>query len=44
LNVLPKQGSKRPWKVYQNYISDLLSLRYGRIADGVMHFSGDARA
>ena len=44
LGVLTKQGSKRPWKVYQNYISDLLSLRYGRIADGVMHFSGDARA
>jgi monooxygenase len=43
LAILPKQGSKRPWKVYQNYLRDLLNLRYGRIADGVMHFSGGAK-
>jgi monooxygenase len=40
--ILPKQGSKRPWKVYQNYLMDLVNLRYGRIADGVMHFSAGA--
>ncbi|SNC67052.1 cyclohexanone monooxygenase [Hymenobacter gelipurpurascens] len=36
--VLPKQGSRRPWQVYQNYLQDLLTIRYGRIADGVLHF------
>ena len=30
----PKQGSKRPWKLYQNYALDLLSLRFGRCATG----------
>jgi len=27
----PKQGSKRPWKLYQNYILDLLTLRWGSL-------------
>ena len=35
---LPKQGSRRPWKVYQNYLKDLLVMRYGRLHDGVMEF------
>lgn len=25
---LPKQGSKHPWKVYQNYVRDLISLEW----------------
>jgi cyclohexanone monooxygenase len=37
-DILPKQGSRRPWQVYQNYLQDLLTIRYGRLADGVMHF------
>jgi monooxygenase len=43
LAILPKQGSMRPWAVYQNYILDLFNLRYGRIADGVMQFSASAK-
>ena len=39
LHLLPKQGSKRPWKLYQNYLKDLLSLRYGSLEDGVVEFS-----
>jgi monooxygenase len=35
----PKQGSKRPWKLYQNYALDLLSLRFGSISDRAMTFS-----
>jgi len=35
---LPQQGSRRPWQVYQNYLQDMLTIRFGRIADGVMHF------
>jgi len=38
LEILPKQGSARPWKVYQNYILDALALRWGRIDDGVLDF------
>jgi len=37
--LLPKQGSRRPWQVYQNYLLDMLSIRYSRIADGVVQFS-----
>ncbi|THC45405.1 NAD(P)/FAD-dependent oxidoreductase [Massilia sp. Mn16-1_5] len=36
--LLPKQGSRRPWQVYQNYLQDMFTIRYGRIADGVMRF------
>jgi cyclohexanone monooxygenase len=39
LEILPKQGTQRPWRVHQNYLLDLLNIRYGRIADGVMRFS-----
>lgn len=35
----PKQGSKRPWKLYQNYLLDLLNLRFGRLRDAAMVFS-----
>ncbi|SKA21575.1 Predicted flavoprotein CzcO associated with the cation diffusion facilitator CzcD [Enhydrobacter aerosaccus] len=34
----PKQGSKRPWKLYQNYVLDLLSLRFGSLRDRAMTF------
>lgn len=38
-NVLPKQGSKAPWKLYQNYALDLASLRFSKLEDGAMEFS-----
>ncbi|MHB8474884.1 MAG: flavin-containing monooxygenase [Steroidobacteraceae bacterium] len=38
LSILPKQGSRRPWKVYQNYFLDTLALRCARIDDGVLDF------
>ncbi|RIV25012.1 NAD(P)/FAD-dependent oxidoreductase [Fibrisoma montanum] len=37
-SVLPQQGSRRPWQVYQNYLQDMLTIRFGRINDGVMQF------
>ncbi len=37
--MLPKQGSKKPWKLNQNYALDLIALRFGRIDDGTMAFS-----
>jgi monooxygenase len=36
---LPKQGSKEPWKLRQNYPVDLKMLRRGPIDDGAMRFS-----
>ena len=36
---LPKQGSKRPWRLYQNYALDIVSLRFGTVNDGVMRYS-----
>ena len=40
LAKLPKQGSKRPWKLYQNYALDIVSLKFGKVEDGAMEFSG----
>jgi cation diffusion facilitator CzcD-associated flavoprotein CzcO len=35
----PKQGARPPWKLYQNYALDIVSLRYGKMEDGVLEFS-----
>ena len=37
-SILPKQGKKRPWRVYQNYLVDMLATRFGRIRDSVLKF------
>jgi monooxygenase len=42
LAELPKQGSKEPWKLRQNYPIDLRMLRHGPIDDGTMRFSNPA--
>jgi cation diffusion facilitator CzcD-associated flavoprotein CzcO len=45
--ALPKQGARAPWRLYQNYLLDLLGLGYGTLEDGVLEFGsqgGDARA
>jgi cation diffusion facilitator CzcD-associated flavoprotein CzcO len=31
---MPKQGSKRPWRLYQNYALDIVTLRYGKMTTG----------
>ena len=36
--VLPKQGLRKPWRVYQNYLMDMLTIRHGRLDDGVLRF------
>jgi len=36
---LPKQGTRRPWRLYQNYALDVVSLRFGTVEDGVMRYS-----
>jgi monooxygenase len=39
LDKLPKQGSREPWKLRQNYALDLRTLRHGRIEDDSLRFS-----
>jgi len=36
--ILPKQGSKRPWRLYQNYALDMAMLKFGALHDGTMEF------
>jgi cation diffusion facilitator CzcD-associated flavoprotein CzcO len=38
LHEFPKQGSKAPWKLRQNYPADVLALRYGSLTDAGMKF------
>ena len=38
----PRQGSKTPWKLHQNYARDLMALKFGSVTDGVMAFSNPA--
>ncbi len=38
----PKQGTKAPWKLHQNYALDLMNLRFTKIEDGVLEFSNKA--
>lgn len=35
---LPKQGSVAPWKLRQNYVRDLLTLRHSKLKDGTLRF------
>jgi monooxygenase len=39
IRELPAQGSKRPWRLRQNYPLDMLDFRLGDLDDGVMQFS-----
>ncbi|MGH7897939.1 MAG: flavin-containing monooxygenase [Candidatus Binatia bacterium] len=40
IHKFPKQGSKAPWRLYQNYALDIVALRYGTLEDGSLVFSG----
>jgi hypothetical protein len=44
LAQLPKQGSKAPWKLHQNYALDLFNLSFSRLDDGVLEFAGRSEA
>lgn len=38
-HLLPKSGAERPWKNYENYISDMMSIRYGKLEDDTLTYS-----
>jgi len=44
IDRFPKQGSRTPWRLHQNYALDLLMLQRGSVDDGVMEFSNPAPA
>lgn len=39
VDILPMQGSKAPWKVYQNYLRDSFLLKYSSIKDKFLEFN-----
>jgi monooxygenase len=39
IDQFPRQGSKRPWRLYQNYVRDLFSLRFGAVSDKALEFT-----
>jgi monooxygenase len=40
----PKQGAKKPWRVYQNYFRDSISLKWTSVDDGTLIFSNPPQA
>jgi cation diffusion facilitator CzcD-associated flavoprotein CzcO len=38
LDRLPKQGDRAPWRLKQNYLTDLRTIKRGEIDDGVLAF------
>ncbi|WP_082654008.1 flavin-containing monooxygenase [Bradyrhizobium pachyrhizi] len=40
----PKQGSRRPWRLYQNYALDIMTLRFGSLKDEAIEFLPARRA
>lgn len=44
IDQFPRQGSKKPWRLYQNYVRDLLNLRFGPVNDTALEFTRRAGA
>jgi len=42
LDEFPKQGSREPWKLRQNYLFDIRTLRRGSLDDGALRFADGA--
>ncbi|HWE53308.1 MAG TPA: NAD(P)/FAD-dependent oxidoreductase [Bryobacteraceae bacterium] len=44
LTSWPKQGSDKPWRVYQNYLRDAFTLKLDSFDDGALRFSNPSAA
>jgi monooxygenase len=44
IDLFPRQGLKAPWRLYQNYLRDILLLQYGALEDDALEFSAGAPA
>ena len=40
----PKHGSNSPWRVYQNYIRDVISLKWTSVDNNALEFSNPPKA
>lgn len=38
IDELPKQGNKGPWKINQNYVKDIISLKHSSLKEDSLHF------
>ncbi len=43
-HLLPKQGTRYPWKVHQSYLRDYRALKMSEVDDSIMEFSGPVPA
>jgi len=41
-DVLPRQGTRTPWRLHQNYVLDVAAMRFGKLEDGTMEFGNGA--
>lgn len=44
IDKFPRQGKESPWRVHQNYVRDLMDLKFGAVDDDAMAFSNPAHA
>jgi monooxygenase len=44
IDQFPRQGPKAPWRLYQNYIRDVLLLRHGKLVDDALEFTSGGTA
>jgi hypothetical protein len=42
-DTMPRQSIRNPWKMHQNYLRDVLSLRFSTVNDGTMEFTRRAK-
>ena len=42
IDKFPRQGSRPPWRLYQNHARDLLAIRFGKLEDEALVFSSPA--
>jgi monooxygenase len=40
IDTFPRQGSRAPWRLHQNYALDIISLRISPLEDGTLEFAG----
>jgi len=38
-DTMPRQGQRNPWKMHQNYLRDVWSMRFSPVNDGTMEFT-----
>ncbi len=39
IDKFPRQGTREPWRLHQNYVRDILLLRRGELEDGSLRFT-----